>query len=292
MIGKKKTKDIQFYREVGDASFDETGGRKKRSAYGDEDELAQEQEERRQRAQLNKDFKQFCEKIAEVSNNTIEVDMPIRELGFSGVPARELVLLQPTTDCLVHLTNPPFTVIPIADIEIAHLERVQFGLKNFDLVFVFKDFHRPTVHINTIPTKQLDNVKEWLDSMDVQFTEGPANLNWSEIMKTVNQDPAQFFMDGGWGFLAPGSDMDDSDEESESEFEAASESDGGSESESDFSAAGSGSGSDDFSEEDDEESGEDWDELERKAAKSDDRKRAEAGGDDSDDDRKKKKSKR
>lgn len=55
---------MQFYREVTDAGFDETGGgRRRRPAYGDEDELAQEQEERRRRAGLNKEFKAFAEKI-------------------------------------------------------------------------------------------------------------------------------------------------------------------------------------------------------------------------------------
>ena len=91
------------------------------------------------------------------------MDVPFRELGFQGVPFRQLTLLQPTTDCLVQLTEIPTLVITLGDVEIAHLERVQFGLKNFDLVFVFKDFKRPVVHINSIPMNQLDNVKEWLE---------------------------------------------------------------------------------------------------------------------------------
>jgi len=61
------------------------------------------------------------------------------------------------------LTDPPYLVITLNEIEIAHLERVQFGLKNFDLVFVFKDFQKTPIHINTIPMAQLDNVKEWLE---------------------------------------------------------------------------------------------------------------------------------
>lgn len=31
------------------------------------------------------------------------------------------------------------------------------------MVFVFKDFSKTPIHINTIPMKQLDNVKEWLE---------------------------------------------------------------------------------------------------------------------------------
>lgn len=135
------------------------------------------------------------------------MDVPFRELGFTGVPFRSNVLLQPTTDCLVHLSDPPFLIITLSEIEIAHLERVQFGLKNFDMVFVFKDFHRPPIQINTIPMSQLDNVKDWLDSVEVAFTEGPVNLNWSMIMKTVNEDPAEFYRNGGWSFLGGGTDV-------------------------------------------------------------------------------------
>lgn len=71
--------------------------------------------------------------------------------------------MQPTTECLVHLTDPPFVVIPLVDIELVHLERIQFGLKNFDIVVIFKDLTKPPAHINTVPVNQLDNVKEWLE---------------------------------------------------------------------------------------------------------------------------------
>ncbi|KAJ1954193.1 FACT complex subunit spt16, partial [Linderina pennispora] len=275
MLGKKKMQDIQFYREASDASFDETGNRRRRFRYGDEDEIEAEQEERRRRRQLNKEFKEFASKIAEASNHEVEVDTPFREVGFNGVPARANVFLQPTVECLVHLSDTPFFIITVADVEIVHLERVQFGLKNFDMVFVFKDFKRAPVHVNTVPMKQLDNVKEWLDSVNLAYTEGPVNLNWAQIMKTVNKDPAGFFEDGGWGFLAHDSDAEgESSEEEESEFtvsedefdESESES---SEEESDFGTESDASDSD---VDEDEESGEDWDELEKKAKAYDDKR--------------------
>jgi nucleosome binding factor SPN SPT16 subunit len=195
MIGKKKTRDIQFYREAFDAAFDETGaGRKKRLNYADEDELEAEQEERRRKAAVNQEFKAFSQKIMEASS--IEVDVPFRELGFYGVPVRQNVLLQPTTECLVHLTDTPFFVVPLEEVEIANLERVMFGLKNFDLVFVFKDHSISPVHVNTIPMTSLEHVKEWLDSMDVVYSESKVNYNWSNIMKTINEDPVSFYEDG------------------------------------------------------------------------------------------------
>ncbi|KAB5577597.1 transcription elongation complex subunit [Coniochaeta sp. 2T2.1] len=271
---KKKTKDVQFYREATDIQFDETGNRKRKYRYGDEDEFEAEQEERRRRQDLDRLFKSFAEKIAEAGRSeNIEVDMPLRELGFHGVPFRSNVYIQPTTECLIQITEPPFMVLTLEDIEIAHLERVQFGLKNFDLVFVFKDFTRAPYHINTIPVESLEDVKDFLDSSDIAYSEGPLNLNWSVIMKTVTTDTHQFFVDGGWGFLQNDSDDEDEEEEeeesafeiSESELEEASES---SEDDSDFDSQASDEASDEGDASDDEE-GEDWDELERKAKKRD-----------------------
>lgn len=136
---------------------------------------------------------------------------------------------------------------------------------------MFKDFHRAPVHVNTIPVEALEGVKDWLDSVDIAYTEGPLNLNWTTIMKTVVSDPYGFFADGGWSFLAAESDSEGSEEEEESAFElsdselAASES---SEEDSEYDEDASADGSEeDFS--GDEESGEDWDELEKKAKRQD-----------------------
>ncbi|KAF2724711.1 FACT complex protein [Polychaeton citri CBS 116435] len=288
IIGKKKTKDIQFYREATEMQFDETGNRKRKHRYGDEEEFEAEQEERRRRTQLDREFRNFTEKIADAGKNEgLSVDMPFRELGFNGVPSRSSVTIQPTTDCLVQLTEPPFLVITLSDIEVVHLERVQFGLKNFDMVVVFKDFTRPPSHINTIPVESLDGVKDWLDSVDIPYTEGPLNLNWATIMKTVVQDPHTFFKDGGWSFLSTESDSEgEDDEEEESEFDVSESdlaSDESSEDESEFDDDASAEASEE--EVSDEEEGEDWDELEKKATKKD----RESGLDDEDRKRGKKK---
>ncbi|OJJ44204.1 hypothetical protein ASPZODRAFT_135696 [Penicilliopsis zonata CBS 506.65] len=288
MIGKKKTRDVQFYREATEMQFDETGNRRRKHRYGDEEEFEAEQEERRRRAALDREFKAFAEKIADAGKEEgVDVDIPFREIGFTGVPNRSNVLIQPTTDALVQLTEPPFLVITLNEVEIAHLERVQFGLKNFDLVFVFKDFHRQPVHINTIPVESLEGVKDWLDSVDIAFTEGPLNLNWTTIMKTVVSDPYGFFADGGWSFLAAESDSEDqSDEDEESAFELSESelaaADESSEDDSEFDDDASADASEDFS--GDEESGEDWDELEEKAKKKD----KESGLDDADRNKKRK----
>lgn len=271
MIGKRKTKDIQFYREATEMQFDETGNRKRKHRYGDEEEFEAEQEEKRRRTQLDKEFRNFAEKIADAGKGEgLAVDMPFRDLGFNGVPSRSSVMIQPTTDCLVQLTEPPFMVVTLTDIEVVHLERVQFGLKNFDMVIIFKDFTRSPAHINTIPVEALDSVKDWLDSVDIPYSEGPLNLNWATIMKTVIADPHTFFKDGGWSFLSNESDSEGSeDEEEESDFEASEEdlASESSEDESEFDEDASDEAEDEEVSED--EQGEDWEELEAKAARQD-----------------------
>lgn len=275
MVGKKKTKDIQIYREATDLAYDETGNRRRRYRYGDEDELEQEQMERQRRIQLNKEFKQFAEAISDATNGAIDVEIPFRELGFNGVPFRSNVLCQPTTESLIQLIDPPFLVVTLSEIEVVHLERVQFGLRQFDMVAIYKDFSRPVTHINSIPMTQLDGVKDWLNSVDVPYYEGPVNLNWPTIMKTVQGEPHSFFKDGGWSFLTL--DKEGSGDESqmssdgESSFHASDEdpedeSDIYSEDDSDFSGdASEGSYDDD----DDDEPGEDWDEMDSKAQRQD-----------------------
>lgn len=140
------------------------------------------------------------------------------------------------------------------------------------MVFVFKDFHRPPVHINTIPVEALEGVKDWLDSVDIAYTEGPLNLNWTTIMKTVVSDPYGFFADGGWSFLAAESDSEGSDEEEESAFELSEDEMGDESSEEDSEEYDDDASADASEDEEDlsgEESGEDWDELEKKAKRQD-----------------------
>lgn len=289
---KKKTKDVQFYREATDIQFDETGNRKRKYRYGDEDEFEAEQEERRRRVELDRLFQGFAQKIAEAGRSEgIEVDMPIRDLGFNGVPYRSNVFVQPTTDCLIQVVEPPFMVITIEDIEVAHLERVQYGLKNFDMVYVFKDFTRAPFQVSNIPVEFLEQVKDFLDSSDIAYSEGPLNLNWPTIMKTVTADTHQFFADGGWSFLQAESDDEGSEDDEgdgsafemdDDEVDAASES---SEEESDYGSASDDDDEDGEAELDSDEQGEDWDELERKASKRD----RESGLDDDEGSKKKRK---
>ena len=65
-------------------------------------------------------------------------------------------------------------------------------------------------------------LKEWLNSVDIKYTEGVQSLNWGKIMKTIIDDPEGFFESGGWSFLDPNSGSEaegDEDDDLDSEDE-------------------------------------------------------------------------
>ena len=103
--------------------------------------------------------------------------------------------------------QPPF-VVTLEDLELVHFERVQFQLKNFDMVFIFKDYNKKVMVVGSIPMNLLDHVKDWLNNVDIKYTEGVQSLNWTKIMKTITDDPEGFFEDGGWNFLDAEGELD------------------------------------------------------------------------------------
>merc|ERR1719312_225688 len=260
MFGKKKQSDVQFYTEVGEITTD-LG---KHQHMHDRDDLAAEQAERELRHKLKQGFKGFCEKVESTTKGALEFDSPFRELGFSGVPHRETVLLQPTSSTLVNLTSWPPFAITLEDVELVHFERVQLSLKNFDMVFIFKDYSKKISMVTAIPMTMLDHVKEWLNSCDIKYTEGIQSLNWTKIMKTIVDDPEGFFESGGWSFLDPESEGegedDDSDDEDENFEMSGEEGSDYSDSEDDYSEDSNLSDEENYSEEldSDESSGKDW----------------------------------
>uniref|UniRef100_A0AAQ4PLU2 FACT complex subunit n=1 Tax=Gasterosteus aculeatus aculeatus TaxID=481459 RepID=A0AAQ4PLU2_GASAC len=170
----------------------------------DRDDLYAEQMEREMRHKLK---------------SQLEFEVPFRDLGFQGAPYRSTCLLQPTSGSLVNTTEWPPFVVTLDEVELVHFERVQFHLKNFDVVIVYKDYNKKVTMINAVPVNSLDPIKEWLNSCDIKYTEGVQSLNWTKIMKTIVDDPEGFFEQGGWSFLDPESEGSGAEEDSESEME-------------------------------------------------------------------------
>jgi len=111
----------------------------------------------------------------------------------------------------MNIIENPFFVVTLDEVEIACFERMLNGLKNFDLVFVYKDYHQPVTRITAIPKQHLDSMKGWLDKMNIIFFESTRNFMWSNILKTINESVRGFIEDGGWNILLG----DDDDTENE-----------------------------------------------------------------------------
>jgi nucleosome binding factor SPN SPT16 subunit len=305
IVGKKKTQDLQFYTETRSAGDDLN--QRRRAGY-DPDEIMEEQREREMIEKLNKMFKRFVKETEEeyLEKYNMDFDIPYRELGFQGTPAKSNVDIFPCRDCLVSVSEWPPFVLTIEDVDIVYFERVSFGLRNFDMVFVFKDYNKTPARVSAIPIESLVPIKQWLGELSIPWYEGPTNMNWNNILKEVLKDKAGFVEAGGWeGWFgeAESDEDDEEDEDSEYEDEEEEEEDDGGDDEDDSDADEDDEDDDDSSYADsadsdegsldsDESEGLDWDDLEKKAAKSDKKKskkhRYEEDSDDSDKPKKKK----
>ena len=177
---------------------------------------------------------------------------------------------------MIAISEPPFFVVDINDIEIAYFERVTFGIKNFDLAIVFKDFVT-FKRINSVPIEHLDEIKAYLDEIGIIYFEGILPMNWVNTLSYIREDFQSFIDEGGWKFLTDDNDSKDGageeEEEEDPEFDVESEADL-EDSESDFSD------DDDYSDDSDDDDGDsdeeelsedgmDWDEMEKRAEEED-----------------------
>lgn len=264
IIGKKKTFDVQFYKEVG-VQADDLDMRRRGNDY---EEYEIELKERQMRERINEEFARFAKNIQEM--NSIEFDVPFREMEFTGVPYRSNVTLLPTKYCLVSLVEIPVFVITLAEIDIVYFERVANNLKNFDMTFIFKDLSKPVHRIGAIPTENLDMLKTWLDENDILFGEGLYNIHWQKIIQKIKSNPEGFLEEGGWDFIQdnPDSESSDSEEDGDSNYEVTSEEDEEDE-ESAYEEESEEDSESEVGDEDLSEEGLSWGELEEKAIKSD-----------------------
>jgi nucleosome binding factor SPN SPT16 subunit len=266
LVGKKKVSDIQFYREIGTQADDLN--MKGRNA--DYDEYEMEIKEKKRIDNMNKEFKKFAKNVEELEY--IKFEMPIRDLQFSGVPFKSNVTLYPTSNCIISLTESPFFVITLNEIEIMYFERVSQNLKNFDMAFVFKDFSRPIKKIYTIPMECLDMLKTWADDNNILYGEGQYNMNWSNVMNAIKEDPKNFVEEGCWNFLVDNAedDEEDSDDENDDDPEYQEEEEEDYSDDDDYDAEeeeesiGEDEGDDALSE-----AGKSWDDMENDAKKDD-----------------------
>jgi hypothetical protein len=103
-------------------------------------------------------------------HNKFSFDQPYRALGFYGCPSRANVFLMPTVNCLVNLSEQPFFVLTLKEVEVCHFERISYNLRNFDLCFIFKNYTKPVLRISAIPTSHKETIMNWLDEMNLIFS--------------------------------------------------------------------------------------------------------------------------
>ncbi|CAD8117267.1 unnamed protein product [Paramecium sonneborni] len=258
VLGKRKTHDVQFYCEVGGA-VEHLEGRK-RTNRNDDDEIEEEERLRVHRKKMAREFEVFIKTIEEMgADYKIQFEKPFRDLGFEGNWNRARLFLQPTPNTLMNIVESPFFILTLSEVEICCFERIIPGIKSFDLVFVFKNYDKQVLRIESIDIKDQEGVKNWLDRMNLLFFEVAQNLVWKNVLAQIQKDIPGFVQDGGWTNILAESEEeegeDDDPEAGDSEFSPEqSGDDGDDDDDSDFTEDGDDDddgGSDD--EEDDDE---------------------------------------
>lgn len=245
------------------------------------DELEQEERERQQKIKLNNRFASFVKLIeqqseknraATRSGKVIEFDIPIEDLDFTGCPHKSVVKVRPTKNCLIAISEFPFFVMDIDDIEAVTFERVHYGIKNFDMAIIFKDFTN-FKRINSIPIENIEVIKDYLDEIGVIYSESITPINWTNVLAHIRDNFVDFLDDGGWKFLQNDAEDDEEgeDEDEDESFKSDEDEEDEDESESDYDD----DDDDDYSssslesEEELSEEGVSWDEMERQAEEED-----------------------
>jgi len=240
-MGRKGSRDFQVYHDVVERT-EEVG----RSGY-DVDGLREEQRERERRGKLNKQFKNFVlevEKLWKRLGIEMRFEYPEMALGFPGVPDKQCITLYPTENCVVGLEDSNPFVLVLKDVDLVYFERVSFSLRNFDAVFVWKDYQKEPLRVCAVPREHFDVFQTFLDNYGIAFYQGKINLDWKGIMNRVRNSPQDFIEQGGWTFLK----QTFADEEPAPKAE-----EGGGNGNSDYAPSQDEYSEDEYSEEDEEE---------------------------------------
>ena len=166
-------------------------------------------------------------------------------------------------------------MLDVDEIEIVCFERVYFGIKNFDLAIIMRDF-TTFKRIDSIPIEYFEELKAFFDSIDKIYAETNAPFKWQRVLSEMRENFQDYLDNGVWDFLLA---EDSEDEEPENSEDVDPDADYGQEvDESDDDSDVSGMSDEDSSEmasdEELSEKGLSWDELDKQAEEEDRRNAA------------------
>lgn len=87
-----------------------------------DDEEEEDEYLKKERTRINKEFEEFIKKME--SHSGLACDIPFKNLGFTGMPLRGLVLLQPTKSYLINLQDKPFFILCLDEVDFVCFERI------------------------------------------------------------------------------------------------------------------------------------------------------------------------
>lgn len=142
----------------------------------------------------------LIEQISDKGRSKLEFDIPFEGLDFYGCPHKSVVKVRPTKNCLIAISEFPFFVIDIDDIEVVHFERLSFGIKNFDMAIILKDF-TTFKRINSVPVEHIEDIKSYFDEIGIIYSESLVPMNWNNVLAQIREDFEAFLGEGAWKFL-------------------------------------------------------------------------------------------
>lgn len=80
-------------------------------------------------------------------------------------------------------------IVTLDEIERVHFQRVTFSTSTADMIIIFKDYKKPVVEIDAVKVTDMDKIKEWLDSIDLTFSESVACFDWKSLLENARTDP-------------------------------------------------------------------------------------------------------
>ncbi|CAD7953453.1 unnamed protein product [Amoebophrya sp. A25] len=182
IINKKRTRMVQFFCEVLNTTEDLTNGRRQAG-----DERMEDERERILVNRINQAFRQFINNtwnLMKEDGTPLTFEYPYQNLKFQGVHHRASVAIMPTVHCFVALQEWPAFCLPYKDIELAVFERFTMDLKEFDLIFILKDYQKPVVKISAIPNREYgERLKQIFTQNGLVYYTYEQQMKWTEVMK-------------------------------------------------------------------------------------------------------------